>query len=404
MRFIKHLLSIRRRSNHLIEKQGQGVTLSSLSAFFPFFGTNTTPSWLYVQPNRSKQPVRLFTHTRMKISQEVKVGLLAVVTLLMLFFGFNFLKGSDFFSSNHKYRVTYDNIDGLTASNPVQINGLTVGQIREIKILQDQGNRLLVTIEVQKGIRVTRGSRAVLADDGLLGGKLIRLGIKPGAPELEDGGQLVSAKETGLSALIKEKTLPVLNNVDSLTYQLNRVVGQFDQTGIVLNQTLRSANAGVRSLDLTVAENRAGLRTALDNVNRLSKSLIETEKQLKPILAKADTFADSLQGLQLKQTLGSVNKTVDNLQKILGAINKGQGSLGKLTTNDSLYRNVNATTASLEKLLTDFRENPKRYVHFSLFGKKDKTAPAGKPGSATVTTSVITTTRVDTTKVDSTRN
>lgn len=334
----------------------------------------------------------------MKISQEVKVGLLAVVTLLMLFFGFNFLKGSDFFSSNHKYTIIYDNIDGLTASNPVQINGLTVGQIRNIKILQDQNNKLLVTIEVKSGIRVTKGSRAVLADDGLLGGKLIRLGINPGAPELENGGMLVSAKESGLSALIKEKTLPVLNNVDSLTYQLNRVVGQFDQTGIVLNRTLASANAGVRTLDLAIQENRAGLKATLDNVNRLSNSLIETEKQLKPILTKADTFADSLQGLQLKQTLGSVNKTVDNLQKILGAINEGQGSLGKLTTNDSLYRNVNATTASLEKLLTDLRENPKRYVHFSLFGKKDKAAPAGKPGSATVTTSVITTTKVDTTK------
>lgn len=332
----------------------------------------------------------------MKISQEIKVGLLAVVALLMLFFGFNFLKGSDFFSSNHKYTVIYDNIDGLTASNPVQINGLTVGQIRNIKILQDQGNKLLVTIEVKSGIRVTRGSRAVLADDGLLGGKLIRLGINPGATELENGGMLVSAKESGLSALIKEKTLPVLNNVDSLTYQLNKVVGQFDQTGVVLNQTLRSANAGVRTLDLAIAENRAGLKATLDNVNRLSNSLVETEKQLKPILAKADTFADSLQGLQLKQTLGSVNKTVDNLQKILGAINKGEGSIGKLATNDSLYRNVNATTASLEKLLTDFRENPKRYVHFSLFGKKDKTAPVGKPGSATVTTSVITTTKVDT--------
>ncbi len=331
----------------------------------------------------------------MKISKEVKVGLLAIVTLLMLFFGFNFLKGSDFFSSNHKYTVVYDNIDGLTASNPVQINGLTVGQIRSIKIMQDQGNKLLVTVEIKSGIRVTQGSRATLADDGLLGGKLIRLVIKPGTPELENGGALVSVKESGLSALIKEKTLPVLNNVDSLTYQLNRVVKQFDQTGVVLNQTLRSANAGVKTLDLTIAENRAGLRATLDNVNRLSKSLVDTEKQLKPILAKADTFADSLQGLQLKQTLGNVNKTVDNLQKILGDINKGRGSLGKLTSDDSLYRNVNATTASLEKLLTDLRENPKRYVHFSLFGKKDKAAPTGKPGSATITTSVITTTKVD---------
>ncbi len=123
---------------------------------------------------------------------------------------------------------------------------------------------------------------------------------------------------------------------------------------------------------MTVAENRVALRTTLGNVNRLSASLIETERQLKPILAKADTFADSLQGLQLKQTLGSVNRTVANLQGILAAVNRGQGSLGKLTTNDSLYRNVNATTASLERLLTDLRENPKRYVHFSLFGKKTK--------------------------------
>lgn len=330
----------------------------------------------------------------MKVSQEVKVGLLAVGSLLMLYFGFNFLKGSDFFSSNHKYKVVYDNIDGLVASNPVTINGMAVGQVKSIEILQSQQNKLLVTLEIKEGIHITKGSRAVLADDGLLGGKVVRLGIKQGAPQLEDEGMLVAAKETGLSALIREKTLPVLNNVDSLTYQLNRVVAQFDQTGIVLNQTLRSANAAVGTLGLTVAENRAGLRTTLDNVNRLSNSLIETEKQLKPILAKADTFADSLQGLQLKQTLGSVNKTVDNLQKILGDINKGRGTLGKLTSDEALYGNVNKTTASLEKLLTDLRENPKRYVHFSLFGKKDK-AGASKPGSATVTT--VTTTTVDST-------
>ncbi|MFD2571332.1 MlaD family protein [Spirosoma soli] len=323
----------------------------------------------------------------MKVSQEVKVGLLAVITLMMFYFGFNFLKGSDFFSSTNKYQVVYDNIDGLTASNPVRINGLSVGRVKGIEILQDQGNKLLVTLDLNKNIRVTQGSRAVLADDGLLGGKVILLSVNQGKPVLESGGMLVAAKETGLSALIREKTLPVLNNVDSLTYQLNRVVAQFDQTGVMLNQTLRSANQGVKTLDLTIAENRAGLRATLANVSRLSASLVETEQQLKPILAKADTFADSLQGLQLKQTLATVNKTVDNLQRILADVNSGRGSLGKLTSDEALYRNVNATTASLEKLLTDLRENPKRYVHFSLFGKKDKAAPA-KPGSTTVTTKV----------------
>lgn len=308
----------------------------------------------------------------MKFSKEIKVGLLAVVALAMLYFGFRFLKGSDFFSSTNKYQVIYDNIDGLVASNPVRINGLSVGTVKAIKILQEQNNKLLVTLELRKDIRVTQGTEAILSDDGLLGGKEIQLSIKVGTPKLEVGGMLVSSKETGLTSLIREKTLPVLNNVDSLTYQLNRVVSQFDQTGVVLKQTLQRAGAGMKTLELTVDENRAGLRATLANVNNLAKSLNETEKQLKPILAKADNFVDSLQGLQLKQTLLTVNKTVGNLQQLLADINNGQGSLGKLTSDEALYRNVNATTMSLERLLRDLRENPKRYVHFSLFGRKNK--------------------------------
>jgi phospholipid/cholesterol/gamma-HCH transport system substrate-binding protein len=323
----------------------------------------------------------------MKVSQEVKVGLLVVVSLTMFYFGFRFLKGSDFFNSTNKYRVVYDNIDGLVPSNPVRINGLSVGRVKSIEILQDQANKLLVTVELRKDIRVTKGTRAILVDDGLLGGKLIQLIINPGKPELEDDGFLVAAKETGLSALIKEKTLPVLNNVDSLTYQLNRVVSQFDQTGVMLNQTLRSADAGVKTLDLTIAENRAGLKATLSSVSHLAASLVETEKQLKPILAKADTFADSLQGLQLKQTLATVNKTVEGLQRILTDVNNGRGSLGKLTSDEALYRNVNNTAASLEKLLTDLRENPKRYVQFSVFGRKEK--PYVAPATSTTVTTVI---------------
>lgn len=323
----------------------------------------------------------------MKVSQEVKVGLLAVVSLAMFYFGFRFLKGSDFFNSTNKYQVVYDNIDGLVPSNPVRINGLSVGRVKSIEILQNQGNKLLVTIELKKDIRVTQGTRAILVDDGLLGGKLIQLTIDPQKPELADGGMLVAAKETGLSALIKEKTLPVLNNVDSLTYQLNRVVSQFDQTGVMLNKTLKSADAGVKTLDLTIAENRAGLKATLASVSHLAASLVETEKQLKPILAKADTFADSLQGLQLKQTLATVNKTVEGLQRILTDINNGRGSLGKLTSDEALYSNVNKTAASLEKLLTDLRENPKRYVQFSVFGRKEK--PYVAPTTSTTITTVI---------------
>lgn len=342
----------------------------------------------------------------MKLSQEVKVGILAVVAMLMLYFGFNFLKGQDLFSNTLKYEVVYDNIDGLTPSNPVLVNGLTVGKVKAINIMQQQGNKLLVTLELNKDIVVGTGSRAILADGALLGGKIINLMINQRGPRLPNGGRLIAEKETGLSALIREKTLPVLTNVDSLVLRLNQVVGQFDQTGIILNKTLSGASAVTGTLDATLRENRVGLNQTLANVNRLSSSLIETEKQLKPILTKAGSFADSLNALQLRQTLNAANKSVDNLQKILADINKGRGSLGKLTTDDSLYVNVSRSTASLEKLLTDFRQNPKRYVHFSLFGRKEDKQPATAPAPLppvpytprSQTTVTTTEARADTTK------
>ncbi len=333
----------------------------------------------------------------MKISQEVKVGLLAIIALALFYFGFQFLKGSDFFSSDNRYRVIYDNVDGLTNSNAVTLNGLSVGRVKKIEILQDQNNKLMVTVVVDKAIRVGKGTRAVLADGGFLGGKVIELQILQPNDLLEKDGMLVAAKEAGLEALIREKTLPVLNNVDSLTKNLNLIVKSFDKTGAALNATLQNASRVTGTLDLTVQENRIALRQTLGNVNRLSSSLIATEQQLKPILAKVDNVADSLRSLQLRQTLANANRTVDNLQKLLAGVQQGKGTLGKLTSDDKLYANVNATTASLEKLLTDLRENPKRYVQFSLFSRKEKVQP-GKPGSVTVTTSTITTTKADSTQ------
>ncbi len=334
----------------------------------------------------------------MKISQEVKVGILGVVALTLFYFGFRFLKGSDFFSSENHYRVMYDNVDGLTNSNPVTLNGLSVGRVKKIEILQEKNNQLMVTVAIDKKILVGKGTRAILADGGLLGGKVIQLQVLQKDGPLELDGMLVAAKVAGLQALIREKTLPVLNNVDSLTKNLNLIIKSFDKTGAALNTTLENASRATGTLDLTVQENRLALRTALGNVNKLSSSLIETEKQLKPILAKVDNIADSLRSLQLRQTLANANRTVDNLQKLLAGVQQGKGTLGKLTSDDKLYANVNATTASLEKLLTDLRENPKRYVHFSLFSRKEKPQAAGKPGSVTVTTSTITTTKADSTQ------
>ncbi|MFD1143800.1 MlaD family protein [Larkinella insperata] len=321
----------------------------------------------------------------MKLSKEAKVGILAVVTLVMLYFGFNFLKGSDIFSRSNKYLVVYDNVDGLTASNPVQLNGLSVGRVDRIDILQTRNNQLLVTLDVDKQIRIGQGTKAILADAGVLGGKVIILQINPSTTQMESGDTLVSGKEAGITALIKEKTLPVLNSVDSLTVNLNRIVKQFDRTGLILNKTLEGVEATTGTLQLTVGENRESIRRLMTNLSNLSASLAQTEKEVKPLLTKASTFADSLNALKLGQTLASANQSISTLQQMLADINSGKGTIGKLKGDEALYKNVNGATASLEKLLTDFRENPKRYVHFSLFGRKEKKSATATPAqSATV--------------------
>ncbi|MGV3602352.1 MAG: MlaD family protein [Dyadobacter fermentans] len=313
----------------------------------------------------------------MKISREAKVGAMALFAIIMLYFGFHILKGSDVFSRTYKYHVVYDNIDGLTASNPVLLNGLNVGRVQEIRLLQNRGNQLLVTIDVQKGIVVPQGTGAVLADGGLLGGKVIHLAMGTGAP-MKDGDTLIARKESGISAVLQEKALPLVSHADSLIKNLDLVVGGFQETGLILNQVLKNYNQTGTSLQGLLAENRANLLAMTSNLNKLTTSLVETEKELKPLLAKTGTLADSLNALRLGETVTSARKTIEELHTLLASVQSGKGTAGKLVKDETLYNNLNRTMISMNKLLTNFREQPKRYIHVSVFGKKDK-RPAESP-------------------------
>lgn len=302
---------------------------------------------------------------------------MAILAIVMLYFGFHILKGSDVFSRTYKYYVVYDNIDGLTASNPVLLNGLNVGRVQEIKLLQTRQNMLLVTIDVQKGIIVPKGTSAVLADGGLLGGKVIHLSMGTGAP-MQDGDTLLSKKESGISAVLQEKALPLVSHADSLIKNLDAVVGGFQETGLILNQVLRNYNQTGSNLQGLLNENRSNLLALTANLNKLSTSLVETEKELKPLLAKTGTLADSLNALRLGETVQSANQTIKELHTLLASVEAGKGTAGKLIKDETLYNNLDRTIVSLNKLLTNFREHPKRYVNISVFSKKDK-GPSESP-------------------------
>jgi phospholipid/cholesterol/gamma-HCH transport system substrate-binding protein len=313
------------------------------------------------------------------ISKETKVGLLALVTGAMLYLGFNYLKGSDVFSGMNEYYVKYQNVDGLVTSNAVMLNGLQVGKVQSITIVPERNNELLVTLSINRKIQIGKGSSASLADNGFLGGKMINLYLGKGEV-LNSGDTLISKTEIGISALIKEKTLPVMSNVDTLVNQLKNIATKFDSTGVYINKLLKTSDKSIAALNSsvggTIAENRENLKGITSNINTLSASLIETEKGIKPLMGKMSGVVDSLNALKLSEAVASTKKSLATLQNIMSDLQAGKGTVGKLMKNDSVYMNLNRTMADLDRLFINLKDDPKRYVHFSLFGKKDKKAKA----------------------------
>jgi len=314
----------------------------------------------------------------MKMSREAKVGLLALISLIVLYFGFNFLKGSDIFSRSNVYYVEYDNVDGLAASNPVILNGYPVGRVAGIELMPQNGNKLKVTLDIRKNVPLPEGTKAVLVDGGVLGGKAIRLAMGTSDQMIPDRATIQGDKELGIMALLQNQASPVLSSADSLVRNLVVVTEGFKQTGETLNKVLANFDQTGNSLNALLTENRTKLTGLLTNLNTLSASLVETEKSIKPLLNNANTLIDSLNAVSLGSTVAKARQTIEELQGLLAGIKSGEGTAGKLLTDDELYTNLNYTMISLNQLLANFREHPKRYINVSVFGKKDK-GPAVSP-------------------------
>lgn len=311
----------------------------------------------------------------MNFKREAKVGLLGLIGIVILYFGFSYLKGSDLFSTTQSYKVYYKDVLGLEVSNPITYSGVVVGRVLGMKPDYEK-DRVEVTLAIKKEVKLTSNTIVMLADDGLIGGKLLKLKIQPG--DKAKGGQEFKGEiESGLMQMMQSKLDPTLKNVDSLTVTLTKVVGEFAQTGQALKVLLASATTSTAGVNGIIANNSKNLSAITgnaavltQNLNTLTKSL---DAQLKPILEKTGTFTDSLSQVKLGSTVNSLNATIKDLQGVVNGINEGKGTLGKLAGNDSLYVNLDKTAASLNMLLSDMKSNPRRYVHFSLFGGKDKT-------------------------------
>lgn len=323
----------------------------------------------------------------MKLSKEIKVALLAIVAAVILFLGVRFLKGTEVFSRNKTYYVLYDNIEGLTASNPIFINGYKVGQVLSIELLQERENDLLVTLNIQKDVLLGEGASTSLVSSDLLGSKALYLNVGDVSKPINDGDTLHSEVEEGIVERVQAQALPLVEKLDSTLARFNEIIGASDKDemsnilGILVGDTT-SVSHTVDNLEITtrsvsgmLQRNERRFDATLANLELLTQQLGDRESGVGPLLAKMNRLMDSMNNLQLQPTMEKLDLIAQNLNEITTKMNEGEGSMGKFINNDSLYNNLNSTAKDLDLLLIDLREQPKRYVHFSLFGggkNKDK--------------------------------
>lgn len=303
----------------------------------------------------------------MKISKEFKVGLLAVISITILYIGFNFLKGSDFFSPNNTYFAVYDNIDGLNVSNPVMINGFSVGRVSDIEILQDRGNKLLVSLDITNDQVVGSRTLAVIKSD-IFGTKAVHLDSVGLGQPLREGDTLKAGLHKGIADQLTTSAMPLVDKLEVTLINLNTILSNLANNEDNINQAL--VNFKNTSANIASGTSRLGEMSA--RLDQLLTELNDPETGAAALVEKMNQVADTVNNLQLDALMTSTKNAVDELGETIRLINDGDGNLNLLLKDKELYSNMTKTMEDLDKLFVDMRENPKRYVHFSIFGRKDK--------------------------------
>ncbi|QKG56159.1 MCE family protein [Hymenobacter sp. BRD128] len=331
------------------------------------------------------------------MSKEIKVGLLAVVALVALAIGFNFLRGSNLLSSDRTYYAIYPNVDGLNVGAPVVLNGIKVGQVKNLELQPNANNSIKASLELQKGVTLGDSTKAGLSGS-LLGSKTITLVLGRNTKEYSGGETLRTTTAIGIADAFQAKALPVLDTVGATLAHINGFLNKDAQTNI--QGTLLGARASTEALQRLIASNQANINEITRNLAHMSAALNKTTAKLDRIANNFTQLSDSIKTAPVGPALRNLNKTLTEAQTSLKgvstALNDKTGSLGKLINDTTLYNNLNATAASSNALISDMKANPKRYVHFSVFGGgKDKTkkeTTKNPDGSVTTETKKVTTT------------
>lgn len=304
----------------------------------------------------------------MKYTKEVKTALLAIVAILLFIFGYSFLKGKNWFDSSRTFYAIYNDVEGLTPSSPVTINGLKVGTVTNIGFLDTQG-RLIVTFTVDNEFPFSENSIAQIYGGGLIGGKSVAI-----IPDYEQnnvaqsGDTLPSQIEEGLLELVNERLTPLQEKIEKVIVSTDSLINSFNE---VMNPTTRqNLKSSIENLNNTVASLSSSANTVEGILSSNRPKLDRTFTNLDEMAQNFNSFSDTLADFDLRKVTTDLETAVTNFENLTQKLNSGEGTAGKLINDPSVYNNLQQATNQLDELIQDIKLNPKRYVHFSVFGKK----------------------------------
>ena len=325
----------------------------------------------------------------MKISNETKVGSIAVVAIAVLILGFNFLKGKKLLSHDTMIIGKYGNVQGLQNSNPIVINGLQVGTVYRITTDKDM-RQIMVDMNITKDINIPKNSIAIIKGNPI-GTPSIEIKLGDAVQNLKNKDTIYTEANAGIFDDVLKKVDPVLYEVRKAVSSIDTLLGKFNHildpnaSGNIasvlanLNRVTAMMVYSTASLNTLLDTRTGALSKSLNNVSTITSNFASNNEKINHVMSNLDKTSSKFAELNFKKTLDTLDRTIKDLHSIVGNFNNNNGTLGKLINDPALYQNLASTGNKLNLLLDDIRVNPKRYVNISVFGKKQNNSPLVVP-------------------------
>lgn len=311
--------------------------------------------------------------------KQILIGISFIFALLLFIWGYNFLKGKNLFQKQIIYYAKYSDVSGLSIANPVMINGVRVGQVSRVYLSPNMSGKVVVMMTLKNKFPIPGNTVAKIFSADLMGSKAIDLMLGKSPTLAHSGDTLQSATEASLKEAVSAQVLPIkikaeklLSSIDSLVVAIHTVftesaVENLTQSFNDIRRTFSHLENATSNIDTLVDTESNRISSILSNIDSVTYMLKENRQSISNIITNLDQFSDTLASTDIASTVDHANKSLEQLQFLLTQINEGKGTLGMLMYNDTLYIEINKSAEELNKLLKDIRENPKRYVKFSLF-------------------------------------